>query len=97
MYTNAQSLVGKVNELSCAVTDLDPDLILVTQTWCSKDISDAYLSIQGYELRTELRQDREGMRGGGLVTYAKHGIQVLKIDKTAEHFQLCSFSVVDIQ
>ena len=96
MYTNAQSLVGKVNELSCAVADLNPDIILVTETWCSKDITDAYLSIPGYELRTELRQDREGTRGGGLVTYAKHGIPVLKIDKTAEHFQLCSFLVFDI-
>jgi hypothetical protein len=59
MYTNAQSLVGKVNELSCMACDIDPDIILVTESWCNKGISDAYLSIQGYELkiRTENRQE----------------------------------------
>ncbi len=54
MYTNAQSLAGKVNELSCTVVDLNPDLILLTETWLNKDISDAYLTIPGYELKSDL-------------------------------------------
>jgi hypothetical protein len=68
LYTNAQSLVGKVNELSCTAFDMDPDIILVTESWCNEAISDAYLSIQGYELKSELRIDRSDTgagRGGG--------------------------------
>jgi hypothetical protein len=55
MYTNAQSLVVKVSELSCTVADIDPDQILLTETWCNKDISDAFLSLPGYELKTDLK------------------------------------------
>jgi hypothetical protein len=39
---NAQSLVGKVNEMSCAASGLDPDITIVTETWFNKDISDSY-------------------------------------------------------
>ncbi len=74
MYTNAQSLVGKVNELSCTACDIDPDIILVTESWCNEGISDAYLSIQGYELKSKLRINRSDTgagRGDGLIVYAK--------------------------
>ena len=32
LYLNAQSLVTKVNELHCTVSDLEPDVVLVTKT-----------------------------------------------------------------
>jgi hypothetical protein len=68
MYTNAQSLAGKVYELSCVVLDMDPDLILISETWCNRDITDSFLTIPGYEVQTDLRTDRTntgGGRGGG--------------------------------
>jgi len=97
MYTNAQSLAGKVNELSCTAVDLNPDLILLTETWLNKDISDAYLTIPGYELKSDLRMDREVGRGGGLAVYAKNGIKILKLDHTVtNHIQICKFLVNDV-
>jgi hypothetical protein len=81
MYSNAQSLVGKVNELSCVASDINPDIILVTESWCNESISDAYLSIQGYELKSDLQVDRSdtgGGRGRGLIVYAKSEFSVLK-------------------
>jgi hypothetical protein len=99
MYLNAQSLVGKVNELSAAACDLNPDIIMVTESWCNSDISDAYLSINGYELKTELRMDRGdtgGGRGGGLIVYARSGLQILKLDQAVRHIQLVKFKVSDI-
>ena len=49
----------KVDELGC-VADLNkPDLILVTESWCNEDISNAFLSLDGYELILDLRMDRE--------------------------------------
>ncbi len=91
--------MGKVNELSCMASDINPDIILVTESWCNESISDAYLSIQGYELKSELRLDRSDTgagRGGGLIVYAKKELSVLKLDQTARHSQICKFLVSDM-
>jgi hypothetical protein len=50
LYLNAQSLVNKINELNVVAADLEPDLIMITETWCNNIISDAYLNIKGYEI-----------------------------------------------
>ena len=74
----------KEGELSCVVDMLKPDIILVTESLCNGDISDAYLSLDGYELIPDLRMDREntaGGRGGGLLVYAKNGLKVLNSKK----------------
>jgi len=99
LYTNAQSLAGKVCELSAIASDLRPDVIALTETWCNSDISSAVLSIDGYELLPDLRMDRKdtgGGRGGGLIVYARSGKQVLKIDKTVLSAQMCSFKLDDV-
>ncbi len=44
MYTYEQRVVGKVSELACTVGDIDPDLILVTETWCNSEITDTFLT-----------------------------------------------------
>ena len=96
LYLNAQSIVSKINELSCVTSDLEPDLILVTESWCNNDISNAYLDIPGYELQPDLRQDRSDTdrgRGGGLLVYAKNGLQILSIDSSADFVQHCKFVI----
>jgi hypothetical protein len=50
--------VGKIDELSSVASDLGPDIILVTETWCNNQVSDAFLSLPNYELVTYLRKDR---------------------------------------
>ena len=99
LYLNAQSIVRKVDELACVANDLDPDLILITETWCNSEISDAYLAIEGYELQPDLRRDREDTekgRGGGLLVYSKKGLAVCMIPNTADFSQYCTFRVHDI-
>ncbi len=90
--------MGKVNELSCVASDINPDIILVTESWCNSSISDAYLSIQGYELKSELRLDRSdtGAGRGGALIYAKKELSVLKLDQAARHSQICKFLVSDM-
>jgi hypothetical protein len=79
LYLNAQSIVKKVDELGCVADLSKPDLILVTESWCNEDISNAFLSLDGYELIPDLRMDREttarGRGGGGLLVYAKEGVR----------------------
>jgi len=85
-----------VSELSAVATDLSPDLILVTETWCKSEITNAYLAIPGYELQADLRRDREDTVngiGGGLLVYAKHGLAVLPGDDLGAFAQHTSFKI----
>ena len=66
----------------------------MTETWCSENISDAFLSIPDYELQDRLdREDTAGGRGGGLLVYSKKGIKILAQDKVKDFHQYSKFSV----
>ena len=83
MYTNAQSVLNKLNELSAYVADSKPDIILITETWCNGTINDADLTIPGYQLEPELRRDRDDTvngLGGGLLVYSRNGLKILPFD-----------------
>ena len=74
-------------------------MILVTESWCNSDISDAYLSIDGYELQPDLRTDRSDTaqgRGGGLLVYAKNCVKILKLHQELELQQYCKFQISDV-
>ena len=47
LYLNAQRIVGKIDELAVIAGEEDPDLILVTESWCNDNIPDAFLTVQG--------------------------------------------------
>jgi len=97
LYTNAQSLVNKVNELTATASDLNPDLILVTETWCRSDVTDAYLAVPGYKLQADLCKDREDTTngvGGGLLVYAKLGLALLPGDDEGVFTQHTCFKLL---
>ncbi len=58
LYTNAQSINSKLEELKVVSHDPKPDIILITETWCSSAIDNAALAIENYRLETDLRMDR---------------------------------------
>ena len=79
--------------------ELKPDLILVTETWAHQDINSAHLSIEGYEVQTDLRRDRVDTtqgRGGGIMVYAKTGIKPTVLDNTTPFSQYCAFKLQDV-
>jgi len=77
--------------------DTGPDMILLTETWCNGEVSDAFLTIPGYTLCHRMdREDTAGGRGGGLLIYAKIGLSVLVLDKTVPFNQYCKFLVSDV-
>ena len=97
LYLNAQSIVGKIDELVCMANDTEPDVILITESWCNVDTNDAFLSTPGYNL--QIRMDREDTaqgRGGGLLIYSKEGIDVLSTDNDLLPHQCCRFAVEDV-
>jgi hypothetical protein len=99
LYTNAQSVQGKLGELSAVAVDLAPDIILLTETWCNSTVNNAVLSIPGYNLATDLRQDRmdtvNGV-GGGLLVYGKEGVEILPNDdfRDSSFNQFCYFKIL---
>ena len=94
-----QSVFNKLNELAAYAAEENPDFILLTETWCNSMISNAALTLPGYQLETDLRIDRENTTngiGGGLLVYTKDGIKVTTC-KQLENYKLtqyCAFSIM---
>ena len=96
LYSNVQSICNKIDELKCNVDDLDPDLIILTETWCHEDILQPFLDIPGYIVDPELRCDRKDTAngiGGGIIIYVRKGLTVLSVDKKSDFNQYCSFKI----
>ena len=78
--------------------DKKPDLILITETWCNKDISSNLLNIDNYYIDASLRIDRNDTLngiGGGLLVYIKNGMMILPNDNNSNFNQYCSFKICD--
>jgi len=63
-YTNANSVIGKMSELRERTKGYD--IVGIVETWANSHISNAELTLDGFNM---LRLDREGMKGGGLLMY----------------------------
>ena len=50
LYFNARSIVKKVDEISSITRELNPDIVIVTETWCHSGISNSFLNIPGYTI-----------------------------------------------
>nr|VZI48946.1 unnamed protein product [Spirometra erinaceieuropaei] len=73
LYTNAQSLISKLDELKLCLAELSPDVLAVTETWLSGNINDNEVALPGYQI---YRRDREHRQGGGIVVYVNDGLAV---------------------
>ena len=84
-YSNVRSLQCKINELSCIVCELKPDIVILTETWCNESISSAILQISGFNIDDSVCIDRtvtvNGI-GGGIIVYVRNGLTVLSNDKS---------------
>ena len=94
MYTNAQSILKKMEELRSYAAERDPDLIMLTETWTNETIGDDFLKIRGYEMvaRND-REDTTGGRGGGILVYAKKEITCWREEGEGEFNQCVSVRV----
>lgn len=95
LYLNAQSILSKINDLRVTVCDLKPDIILITESWCNKNINNSVIKVNGYELCSELRKDRVDTTngiGGGLLVYVREGRTVLPCDEVSNFNQFCKFA-----
>ena len=97
VYLNAKSLISKINDLEVLVNEQNPDIILITETWLNRDISNSILQLEGYFIESTLRCDRTDTTngiGGGLLVYVKHGNTILQTNNMNTFNQFCQFKVL---
>ena len=79
LYTNAQSLVNKIEEMRAVVAIDDPDILIITETWTNDSISNDYLVINGYDIiERQDRNDTDRGRGGGIIIYVRKTLYAWK-------------------
>ena len=61
--------------------DIDPHIMVITESWASTDKTDAELGLTGYVM---FRRDQIGRRGGGVILYFKESIQANKLQREAD-------------
>ena len=72
LYTNAQSLVNKIEELRAIIAINNPDVTIITETWTHEAISNEYLNVNGYDIiERQDRNDTDKGRGGGIIIYVR--------------------------
>lgn len=82
MYTNAQCLTNKLEELRELCGECKPDIVAITETWFRADQTDAELTIENMCL---LRHDRSS-RGGGVALYYRDCLSCAEIIDEAIQF-----------
>ena len=79
IFTNAQSINNKIDEMRALVAMKKPDILAITETWTNDSIGNSFLEIDGFEIvAREDRRDTEGGRGGGILVYTKKELNVSK-------------------
>lgn len=78
-YTNANSLIGKMEEFRERV--IGYDIIGVTETWGRSDITDAEMTVDGF---TMFRVDRKDSRGGGVALYVNSSLPVTMVNNLTD-------------
>jgi len=85
-----------VLELETVTKDLEPDIVILCETWCNSTTQNAALQLTNYDLQPDLRFDRTDTTngiGGGLITYVRKGLEVLACDKISSFNQYSKFSI----
>ena len=73
IFTNARSIMNKVDELHCIIEEEKPDLVSIVETWLTDNIFNAEIQIPGYQTT---RLDRKTGAHGGILLYTRDGINV---------------------
>ena len=97
IYLNARSIFNKLNDLEVLLNEHSPDIVLITETWCSTETSMAMLNVNGYNIDPELRKDRTDTLngiGGGLIVYFKEGLMIKSRNVTNDFNQFLQFEIL---
>ena len=97
MYTNADQLVNKRDELCLIIAGREPDIILITEVIPKAQVlplAPVLLAIPGYTLFTNFSHDERdlGRKCRGLAVYIHYGLSALEVEmsrsRLVEHLWL---------
>jgi hypothetical protein len=95
LYTNANSLHGKIVELRSRVEQDNIDIIGKVESFERSEITDSELYMSGYQM---FRADRKtGKKGGGLIIYVKDTLSATLVDNLGTEFQESLWCVVKLK
>lgn len=70
LYLNARSVINKLPVLKTVIASLQPDIIGITESWATDQVTDSELQLLGYDL---FRCDRpSSCKGGGVLLYVNN-------------------------
>ena len=78
LQTNIRSILNKFNELQLLVSQYNPYIIGITETWLDSSIKDSEIRLDNYNI---FRNDRVGSRGGGVLFYVHRSLACLPCQK----------------
>jgi len=96
-YVNARSIVNKKDELELYISEEEPDVIGLTETWAVESIEDSELSIEGYTMFRRDRMIGVKTRGGGVLLYIKNSINAVEREEYADkNFPECIWCEIEV-
>ena len=87
MYSNARSLLPKIEELRVLVHSNQPDIICIVESWLSQDVFDNEINITGYNCH---RKDRN-RHGGGVCVYTSQHLVTMNMSEKVHADLECIF------
>ena len=81
LYTNADGIAGKHDQLSELAISLNSDIIAISETKLKDNVNNASVFPRGYEI---IRQDRKSRGGGGIALLIRNNLRAEKINLSIE-------------
>ena len=85
--------MSKADELGIICANITPEILCLTETWLSSEVSSNFLAIKGYTL---VRSDRTHKRGGGTAIYIRDEISFEAISCTNYFKDVAEGTCVDL-
>ena len=104
-HLNVRSILNKIDQFRLHFETTGIDVITISETWLSKDISSNFLQLKGYQL---IRLDRNPTqndnghnpikRGGGLLTYIRKDLNMTPVYCNADNIstQHCELQRIEL-
>ena len=93
LLTNVNHILNKLDELTIIVNNNKPDIVAITETWLSDDISDSVCGLPGYSV---IRRDRQSGIGGGVMFYIHNSLiyrKLVNVSDSNDIFEVLFVSV----
>jgi len=92
IHMNVRSLLPKLDLVRILAENTSADVIVISETWLKKTVSDNAIDIDGY---TVYRTDRPN-RGGGVAIYVKDSLEVtvLLSESVVKKYELLALNLI---